>query len=167
MKFGKPKVEIVLRKDGEQDITVKCPEKIKLGVGQTILALRFGMPPMDVKPVDKKGLGVILGCFLSIFAVAGLMSVIGANPLFCALEAIGLVVMNLIVTKNYFFNFIKGKLADGYTVSSEHESLLQAAGMYPVPDKKAFSASRKKFFGIVIGILFVIFVIGVSSGSSL
>lgn len=165
MKFGKDKVEIVLKKDGAENITVRCPEKIKMSVGQALFALRFGLPPMDIKPIDKKWLGILVGCFAAIFAIPFFMSCFNANPFFIFIALIWLIAFNLILTKNFFCDFILEKLIQGYTVNNEQESLLKSAGVLPLPEKNSYTLSRKKFWGIAGGAVLVLFVLGAATGS--
>ena len=50
----KKDIEITLKKDGSNDIIVKCPQKVKLSVMGALFAIRFGLPPADVTPVQVK-----------------------------------------------------------------------------------------------------------------
>ena len=69
------KVEIVLKKDGAEDIIVECPQKVKLSVMGALFVIRFGLPPADVKPVQGKDVIKCLGLFLSIFLACALLVV--------------------------------------------------------------------------------------------
>ena len=42
-------VEIILKKEGEKDITVKCPRKIKLHPVFAGISIFYGMPPFSVR----------------------------------------------------------------------------------------------------------------------
>ena len=131
------KVEIVLKKDGAEDITVKCPQKVKLSVMGALFAIRFGLPPADVKPVQKKDALKCIVLFLLIFV---------ACLFFTASMALGVIalavvlVLNVMYNKNYFFNFIKKRLAEGYTVkNSESQQILKDAGLWN--ESSSFSSS--------------------------
>ena len=121
------KVEIVLKKDGAEDIIVKCPQKVKLSVMGALFAIRFGLPPADVKPVQGKDIIKCLGLFLSIFLACALLVV----PPLGVIALAGAVVLNVIYNKNYFFNFIKKKIEEGYSVEDEEQRrLLEEAGIH-------------------------------------
>ena len=112
------KIEIVLKKDGAEDIIVKCPQKVKLSVMGALFAIRFGLPPADVKPVQGKDVIKCIGLFLSIFLACALVVV----PPLGVLALAGVVALNFIYNKNYFFNFIEKKM-------EEQRKLLEDAGL--------------------------------------
>ena len=112
------KVEIVLKKDGAEDIIVKCPQKVKLSVMGALFAIRFGLPPADVTPVQVKDVINCIGLFLSIFITCTLFVV----PPLGVLALAGVVALNFIYNKNYFFNFIEKKM-------EEQRKLLEDAGL--------------------------------------
>ena len=122
------KVEIVLKKDGAEDIIVECPQKVKLSVMGALFVIRFGLPPADVKPVQGKDVIKCLGLFLSIFLAGALVVVSQALGV---IAFIGTYVLNVIYNKNYFFNFIKKKIEEGYSVEDEEQRrLLEEAGIH-------------------------------------
>ena len=51
-------VEIILTKEGCKDIKVTCSAKIKMHPVAAFAAIQYGLPPMQVKPVDWKGGGL-------------------------------------------------------------------------------------------------------------
>lgn len=141
-KKKKNRIEIILVKDGEADITVTCPEKIKLSFIAALMELHYGLPPMDVKPMDKKGLIKIIGLFLGMFIIAGIPTI--GIPL-----ALGLLIFNFIVTQNYYFDFLQSKLKDGYTPQSEETNqLLWKAGVLPLSEKN--SKGVGKYYALLI-----------------
>lgn len=84
-------VEIVLKKDGAEDITVKCPQKVKLSVMGALFAIRFGLPPADVKPVQVK----CIVLFLLIFV---------AYLFFTASMALGVIALAVVLVLNIMYN---------------------------------------------------------------
>ena len=142
----KKDIEIVLKKEGAQDITVKCPQKIKLPAWRVYTALYAGLPPLSIKPVDMKGLGVTLLAFLAIFISCVFFTV----SIALGVIALGAVlVFNFVYMKNYFFNFIKKKLAEGYTVDDEEQKkILQEAGVFDAVQKMASGATGNKAGGL-------------------
>ncbi|MBQ8680766.1 MAG: SHOCT domain-containing protein [Treponema sp.] len=120
------KVEITLKKDGSEDIIVKCPRKVKLSIGGALLAIRFGLPPADIKPVQGKDVIKCIVLFLLIFVAAALFVV----PPLGVVALVVVLFLNIRYNQNYFVNFIKQKLSDGYTVEdSEQKQILQEAGI--------------------------------------
>ena len=142
----KKDIEIVLKKEGAQDITVKCPQKIKLPAWRVYTAIYAGLPPLSIKPADMKGLGVTLLAFLAIFISCVFFTV----HIALGVIALGAVlVFNFVYTKNYFFNFIKKKLAEGYTVDDEEQKkILQEAGVFDAVQKMASGATGNKAGGL-------------------
>lgn len=120
------KVEIILKKEGAQDITVKCPETVKLSVMGALFAIRFGLPPADVKPVQGRDVTICIVLFISIF----LSCVLFVVPVLGIIALAGVLVFNVIYNKNYFFNFIKKKISEGYSVENEEQKkILERAGI--------------------------------------
>ena len=135
-------VEIILKKEGEKDITVKCPRTVKLSALRVYLAINMGLPPLSIKPADMKGLGITVLAFLAIFVACAFFTVsIGLGAIVLA----AVLVFNFVYTKNYFFNFIKKKLAEGYSVDdAEQNQILQEAGVFEENQK---TPSEKNKFG--------------------
>ncbi len=122
----KKDIEITLKKDGSNDIIVKCPQKVKLSVMGALFAIRFGLPPADVSPVQVKDVIKCIGLFLSIF-IACILFVV---PPLGVIALAGVVALNVIYNKNYFFNFIQKKMEEGYKVEDEEQrKLLEDAGL--------------------------------------
>ncbi len=122
----KKDIEITLKKDGSNDIIVKCPQKVKLSVMGALFAIRFGLPPADVTPVQVKDVIKCIGLYLSIF-IACILFVV---PPLGVIALAGVVALNVIYNKNYFFNFIKKKMEEGYKVEDEEQrKLLEDAGL--------------------------------------
>ena len=122
----KKDIEITLKKDGSNDIIVKCPQKVKLSVMGALFAIRFGLPPADVTPVQVKDVIKCIGLYLSIF-IACILFVV---PQLGVIALAGVVALNVIYNKNYFFNFIKKKMEEGYKVEDEEQrKLLEDAGL--------------------------------------
>ena len=122
----KKDIEITLKKDGSNDIIVKCPQKVKLSVMGALFAIRFGLPPADVTPVQVKDVINCIGLFLSIFITCILFVV----PPLGVIALAGVVALNFIYNKNYFFNIIEKKMEEGYKVEDEEQrKLLEDAGL--------------------------------------
>ena len=119
--------EVVLKKEGAKDITVKCPRSIKLNPVIAAISILYGMPPFQVKPINGKDVLIALAGFAMIFISLGICTVsLGLGFILF----IAVLVFNFLFTKNYFFNFIKKRLAEGYTVEdSEQKQILQEAGI--------------------------------------
>lgn len=123
------KVEIVLKKNEAEDITIRCPQKIKLSAMGALFAIRFGLPPADVKPVQGKDLLKCIVLFLLIFVAVALFAV----PLLGIIAFIVVFALNINYNKNYFYKFIQKKLAEGYTVEDpESQEILKNAGLLNV-----------------------------------
>ena len=121
-------VEIVLKKEGAKDITVKCPRTVKLPPVIAALYILWGCPPMWVKPIDWKG------AFISF--LTNPLIVISLVVLFFVSTGFGLVllaavlVLEFLFKRDYFFNFLKKRLAEGYTVEDEEQrQILKDAGV--------------------------------------
>ncbi|MGL4981296.1 MAG: SHOCT domain-containing protein [Treponemataceae bacterium] len=126
----KKQLEIVLKKEGNLDITVKCSEKIKLGWFEAFLQVQYGLPPLwGVKPIDWKGTGILLAAFFAIFVGISILGESNVDGIILVLFAIGMVILNLNLTKNYFFKFIQTKINEGYSVSDEQVEILEKAGI--------------------------------------
>lgn len=130
-KQRKGRVEITLKKSGVEDIVIKsCPEKIKMGIFRTYIEMRFGIPSMDVKPIDWKGTGIILGTYIAAFLFLGIFYGI-EFPIPGIIIFIAFIIANGIITKNYYFNFIRKKISDGYEPATEEQKqILLNAGIY-------------------------------------
>lgn len=142
----KKDIEIILKKEGAQDITVKCPQQIKLPAWRVYGAIYAGLPPLSIKPADMKGLAISVLAFLAIFV---------SCMFFMVNVALGIIVLgaviafNVVYTKNYFFNFIKKKLADGYTVEGEEQKqILKEAGLFDALSKMTSGTTGKKAGGL-------------------
>lgn len=134
------KIEVILKKDGSEDITVTCPEKVKLSVPSALLAIKFGLPPADVKPVQVKDVVKCIILFFAIFASCIFFTVSVPLGIIAVIIAF---VANIIYNQNYFFNFIRKKIAEGYTVENEeHKNLLQAAGVFETNQGASTSQSK-------------------------
>lgn len=135
----KKDVEIVLKKEGATDIIVKCPETIKLHPVAAWFAISNGLPPASINPKQGKD---ILKAFVLFFCIF-------ASLLFCYLSiALGIVACLVVIginvgfNRNYFFNFIRNKLEEGYIVENEEQKkLLETAGVY---DKPSESTGKSK-----------------------
>lgn len=120
---------LTLKKEGANDIVIEsCPEKMKLSILSLYLAVSSGCPAMDVKPIDWKGTGIIFGTFYGGLALLGILSKAPALAVFVFLIFFG---FNVVYTRNYFFNYVKGKLEEGYLPETEEQKeILQRAGLH-------------------------------------
>lgn len=126
--MGKGEVEIILKKEGAKDIKVRCPRTIKLGSVSAAFQIGYGCPPLQVSPVDLKDTGLNFVRFLGLYG--SLIFFVVSVPL-GVLLLVGMVILNYTYTKNYFFKFIKKRLAEGYSPENEEQrSMLEAAGLF-------------------------------------
>ena len=63
----KKDIEITLKKDGSNDIIIKCPLKIKLHPVAAWFALSYGLPPAKINPVQGKDVLKAYALFACIF----------------------------------------------------------------------------------------------------
>lgn len=143
----KKDIEIVLKKEGLKDITVKCPQTIKLPAWRVYTAIYAGLPPLSIKPADIKGLLITVLAFFAIFV---------SCAFFMVSVALGIIVFgavvafNFVYTKNYFFNFIKKKLAEGYSPENEEQNqILKEAGVFDALSKTSSGATGKNAGGFL------------------
>lgn len=122
-------VEITLRKDGSPDIIVNCPREIKMSFLKGFIYFRFHcFSPLTISPVNKKDLLLFVLQFLAIFISCVFVTV---DPVVGVIIITAVFVFNIIRTKNYYFNFIKKRLAEGYVVEDpEKQQLLVDAGLF-------------------------------------
>ena len=149
------KITIKLAKEGCDDILITCSNKVKMTFLQTLINLLYGgFPPLNVKPIDKKGLGILIGSFALIFVVNAF-----SFSLFGLIATIGIIALNLILTQNYYSNYIQVKLKEGYDViGEENKKILEEVGIMQVPSDEQLK-KQKRFYYIFVGIiaLFTIF----------
>ena len=134
-------VKIVLKKEGSKDITVKCPRTVKLSPVIAALYILWGCPPLWVKPIDWKG------AFLSF--LAGPLIIISLVVLFFVSTGFGFVllaavlVLEFLFNRDYFFNFLKKRLAEGYTVEDEEQKqILKEAGVFVESNNTSTSSTN-------------------------
>ena len=167
-------VEIILTKEGCKDIKVTCPAKIKMHPVAAFAAIQYGLPPMQVKPVDWKGVGQAFLLFGAIFASC-LFALVNV-----ALGIIALVAtfaININFNRNYFFNYIQKKLREGYQVTDqEQQQILTEAGVLPLTEKTSsgfklplpanINLSKKKILGIAGGAVAVLLLLAMCTGGN-
>lgn len=120
-------VEITLKKEGAKDIIVKCPKEIKQSPIVAALGIFWGMPAFRVKPTDWKDVFKGFGLFALIFIACAFFTI---SSIVGFLALCGALALNFIFNKNYFFNFIKKRLAEGYVVEDgEQKQILTSAGL--------------------------------------
>ncbi len=171
----KGQVEVILTKDGCTDIKVTCPAKIKMHPMTAFITIGFGMPPMQVKPIDWKGVGIAMAGYLVIFL---------ACAFFLASIALGLVAVvaalagNIIYNRNYFFNYIQKKLREGYQVADqEQQQILTEAGVLPLTENSGsgfklplpgnISLDKKRLLPIAGGVVAVVFLLAMCTGGNI
>ncbi len=119
-------VEITLKKEGSGDIVVKCPSKIKLHPAMAAIVALYGCPPAAIKPTQGKDILKAYALFAGIFAAGALVII----PPVGIIALIVMIVLNIRYNKDYFYNFIKKRLEEGYSVEQEeHKQLLREAGL--------------------------------------
>ncbi len=134
--MAKKAIEFLLKKEGEQDITVTSPENIRLNFFQTLMTARVDWPPLNVKPKDWKGFATDILLLVLLIALGATQTVLGI--IFGLIFLVAYFSMN----RNYYWNFIQGKIDDGYGISEEQQSFLANAGIN-VGDRE--KSSRKGF----------------------
>lgn len=128
------KIKIIMRKEGEKDICIKCHPEIKLSFIKGLFGLMFnGISPFKAKPINKKDLLIGFLLFCSIYVIP-LIFFLYSTAL-AVVVFIGLIVANVIYNKDYCYNFIKKRLSEGYVVEDEEQKkLLEAAGVFATPE---------------------------------
>ena len=135
------KIEILLVKEGEMDISVTCFPKITLNFFRTLLALRYGWPALDVNPKDWKGVG------LDIIFILGIVLFAYMGAIVTYIIAVSFYIVYFIRTKYYTWNFIQNKIDRGYTISEEIKPILENAGInFDGIDKSVRKGIDKIFF---------------------
>jgi hypothetical protein len=145
LKMKKKYIQITLKKDGYNDIIIKsCPEKIKLNILQTYGEMLFGCPALKVKPIDWKGVFTIYGTFIAPYIACALF--VSINTTFAIIALLGLFILNAIITKNYFFNYISKHIKEGYIPETkEQQIILSNAGIYmPLQSDGIINSSLSK-----------------------
>ena len=135
------KIEILLVKEGETDISVTCLPKITLNFFRTLLAVRYGWPALEVRPKDWRGFGLDIGLLSGLFLFAAF-----GNAVTIIIAAIFYIIF-FIRTKYYIWNFIQNKIDRGYTVPEEMKTILEDAGInFDGIDKSTRKGIDKIFF---------------------
>ena len=149
-----PNVKIELQKAGCETISIKCSQKVKLTLWQTLIELQYGLPPLNIKPIDKKGLGILVGAFILIFIVNAF-----AFSFYGIIATLGIIVLNLIITQNYYVSYIQKKIKEGYEiVGDESKKIVEEAGVTPIPSDEKLK-KKKIFYYIFSGVIAVFFIL--------
>ena len=167
-------VEIILTKEGCKDIKVTCPAKIKMHPVAAFAAIQYGLPPMQVKPVDWKGVGLAFLLFGAIFASCLFFLI---NMALGIIALVATFAININFNRNYFFNYIQKKLREGYQVTDqEQQQILTEAGVLPLTEKTSFgfklplpaniNLSKKKILGIAGGAVAVLLLLAMCTGGN-
>ena len=123
-KVKNPEVELHLKNAGGQECTVSCKEKIKMSLLEAYIQLRFGIPALDVKPINGKDVAITFVLFALIFLPLALQNGVGV------IVCLAMIVVNGIYTKNFYYNAIKKRLADGFTPADDDTAtILKNAGL--------------------------------------
>jgi len=152
-KIGKNKMLIELKNSNTcNKIEVTAPKTIRMNVIQTLLIVRFGLPPMDVSPIDWKGLFHILGAFALLIVCIAL----NAYPIFIGIGIL-LLIYNFYINMNYFRHFISRKLSEGYSIDNPEQlkAVTEAKALAKTPLEK-----KRSFIIRIIIILVLIAAIG-------
>jgi len=129
---------IELEKEGQQTISVECPVKIKSNFIQTFVTLHYGFPQFNVKPMPWKSFLCYVLLFLCIFIPVIIIPIPGI------FIGIAFIIVNFIAIKNYYFNFIRKRLSEGYVINDpEAKQLCEAAGVYNTKQSSAGANSNK------------------------
>lgn len=154
-----PKVKIELEKAGGETISIECSQKVKLTALQTLIELRYGLPPLNIKPIDKKGLGILVGAFALIFMVNAF-----AFSFYGLIATVGIIALNLMITQNYYVNYIQKKLKEGYEiVGDESKKIVEEAGVTPIPSDEKLKKRKIVYYifsGVIALFLVLSFVLG-------
>ena len=137
-------VDITLKKEYAKDILVKdIPEKIKLNGWQTYLALRFDNPAFHVRPFEWGNVILAILLYLSMFIVATF--IVFLYVFVWLLLLVASIVGNVIYTKNYYFNYISKRVAEGYAPATDAEKeLLKNAGILVNPNLSTQAGSTQQ-----------------------
>ncbi len=131
MKKNRIDIDLLHPENGDS-IKVSAPAKIKLGIFQTLIELRFGLPPLhEVKPIDVKGLIKMIVVFLLIIVMGMFVYDTEEESLnfFALLIGLGFFGYLYAITRNYFRDFIRSKLQKGYIVEDiEQIKVLEETG---------------------------------------
>ncbi|MGI9257096.1 MAG: hypothetical protein ACR2PY_09205 [Salinispira sp.] len=100
------------------------------------MTARVDWPPLNVKPKDWKGFAIDILLLVLLIALGATQTVLGI--IFGLIFLVAYFSMN----RNYYWNFIQGKIDDGYGISEEQQSFLANAGIN-VGDRE--KSSRKGF----------------------
>ena len=114
MFWFKKKIQIKLVKAGCKDVIVNCPKSIKLGFMDLYSALRLDIPPLNVKPTNYGSVFFILIMYAAIFILPFFLVAIEAPDVFIIIFSIGIIVANILINRNYYWNIINKKLREGY-----------------------------------------------------
>ena len=167
-------VEIILTKEGCKDIKVICSAKIKMHPVTAFINIQYGLPPMQVKPVDWKGVGLAFLLFGIIFASCLFFLV---NVALGIIALVATFAININFNRNYFFNYIQKKLREGYQVTDqEQQQILTEAGVLPLTEKTSsgfklplpanINLSKKKILGIAGGAVAVLLLLAMCTGGN-
>lgn len=172
-----PTTEIILKKTGCEDITVRCPETVKLSAVETFTVMKCGFAKGLITPADK-----------NLFLPAIIVNIASLLIGLCLLTPFLLffVVFNLLYFQKFFVRFLQKKLLDGYTLASEEQTeLLTKAGVFPLPEKPVVTqneetsgkteattkqvssfAVNKKMLAVLAGVATVILIFSVATKKS-
>ncbi|MGI9256195.1 MAG: hypothetical protein ACR2PY_04605 [Salinispira sp.] len=121
--MAKKTIEFLLTKDGASDIIVEAPENILLNFFQTLMTLRIDWPPLNIKPKDWKGFAIDILLLASIIILGSTVTILGI------IFGLMFFIAYFSINKNYYWNFIQGKIDNGYVISEEQQSFLVNAGI--------------------------------------
>lgn len=141
---------VVLEKEGSPEITVTCPRKVKMNPFRALVSWRVdGFPQFNVTPKDWKGFFLYLLAWLLVFIFGSIMlsafgesrvegngeltegEVNGVLAFVGFLLTVAALVLNVIITANYYYSFIKKALKRGYVINdAEQRAACEAAGLY-------------------------------------
>lgn len=156
------KTEIVLKKEGAPDITIKCPVSVKVPVWRTFL----NFYPRTVTPFDKRGAaisGVLLGLILLFLLLMYSPETEDAGALiFVPLIAY------IVFVRKYYINFIRKHIRLGYEPATEEQAtVLKNAGIIPIPEGKpfafSFKSNLKRIFSIAGAAAVVLIVLAIAN----
>ncbi|MBN2652011.1 MAG: hypothetical protein JXR63_06480 [Spirochaetales bacterium] len=149
-KKRKNRVELSLvHPETNDEILIHAPKMLKMSFKQSLLELYFGIPSLDVKPIDKLGTAELLVPFLYYVTIAG----VSQNILF-TITGFFLLAFNFIITKNYFIDYVSDKVSKGYLGKSDDDkAYLASNGVAEVSRDKVLRSKMTKwiiFGGLVL-----------------
>ena len=93
-------------------------------------------------------MGILIGTFALIFIVNAF-----AFSFYGLIDTVGIKALNLMITQNYYVNYIQKKLKEGYEIGGDKsKKIVEEAGVAPIPSDEKVK-KRKIFYYIFSGVI--------------